>query len=127
MAYSGPCAAYLRVLSYIDTNTDNIMALNGEGIESVEANLVDADYNVLEVLAMENGVAKFCVPISQAGQTVYVDIPYLLRSGSVQIPKQQTQQQSSNPFGTTNTTAVSVQTLELFFKLDAPTLPLALP
>ena len=126
VAYSGPCAAYLRVLAYIDTNTDNIMALNGEGIEGVSANLVDADYNVLEVIAMTNGVVKFCVPEALAGQTVYVDIPYLLRSGSVQVPRPQAQSQNNNPFGNTNA-AASLQTLELFFKLDAPILPLSLP
>lgn len=102
------------------------MALSGEGIEGVSAKLVDADYNLLEEIAMENGVVKFCVPAAQAGQLVYVDIPYLLRSGSVQIPKLQNQQNGSNPFGNGNTT-VTVPTLELFFKLDAPTLPLSLP
>ena len=126
VTYSGPCTAYLRVLAYIDTNTDNIMALNGEGIEGIWANLVDADYNVVEVTAIRNGVAKFCVRESLAGQTVVVDIPYLLRSGSVQVPRPGTQQQTNNPFGNGSAPA-SLQTLELFFKLDAPILPVSLP
>lgn len=61
------------------------MALSGGAIKDV-GQLVDADYNLLEVV-WENGVVKFCVPAAQAGQLVYVDIPYLLHSGSVQIPE----------------------------------------
>ena len=122
--YSGPCSAYLRVLAYVDTNSDNIMALQGEGVSGVGVNLADADYNVISELGMENGIVKFCIPDYLAGQIVYVDIPYLLRSGSIQAPR--AQNSSSNPFGS-STSGTGLQTLELFFKLDAPTLPLALP
>ena len=106
------------------------MALQGEGVDGVGVSLVDADYNVISELAMENGIVKFCIPDYLAGQMVYVDIPYLLRNGSVQVPRPQSQQSANNnPFGSSSSSAssASAQTLELFFKLDAPTLPLALP
>jgi hypothetical protein len=103
------------------------MARQGEGIEGVAVTLTDADYNVVSELAMEAGIVKFCIPDYLAGQMVYVDIPYLLRSGSAQAPRLPSQQSVNSPFGNSTTTEAKLQTIELFFKLDAPTLPLALP
>jgi hypothetical protein len=125
----GNCSAWVRVIVFVDNNKDNVMALSGEGAQGVMVYLRNADFQVVRQAQTENGVVKFCAPLSMAGQQAYVDIPYLLRSGTVQIP-----QQSSggiggvSPFGGSMLQAAgSVPTLESIFRLDPPELPLYIP
>jgi len=117
------CAAYVRVVSYVDVNSDSMMALRGEGIEGLAVYLMDADYRVIGVSKTQNGIAKFCVPSSLAGQTVYVDMPYLLRNSALSVP-------SNDGYGyggVGNSANGVISTLESVFKLDAPQLPLYIP
>jgi hypothetical protein len=70
-----------------------------------------------------------------AGQIAYVDVPYLLRSGSVQIPRPQNNNTGfgiGGPsyggwLGDQSVTTVTVQTMEVVFRLEAPKLPLYIP
>jgi hypothetical protein len=126
----GNCSAWVRVIVFVDNNKDNLLALSGEGVQGVTVYLRNADFEVIRQGQTENGVAKFCAPPNLAGQTVYVDIPYLLRSGSVQIPKPQ---QSSGGiggaawFGGMPLQTTSAVTVESIFRLDPPELPLYIP
>jgi len=127
----GNCSAWVRVIVFVDNNKDNVMALSGEGAQGVMVYLRNADFQVVRHAKTENGVVKFCAPLSMAGQQAYVDIPYLLRSGMVQIPQQQ---QSSGGIGGVSLfggsmlqAAGSVTTLESVFRLDPPELPLYIP
>jgi len=122
---AGACAAYIRVLVYVDANQDNIMASKNEGVEDVTVYLLDADYNVIDQATTQNGVAKFCAPQGMAGTAAIVDIPYLLRSGSVQIPKANNNGQLSDA-GLTNS-AITTTTMESIFRLEPPKLPLYVP
>lgn len=117
------CAAYVRVVSYVDVNSDSMMALRGEGIEGLSVYLMDADYRVIGVSQTQNGIAKFCVPSSLAGQTVYVDMPYLLRNSALSVP-------SNDGYGyggVGHSATGTISTLESVFRLDAPQLPLYIP
>ncbi|MCX7756100.1 MAG: hypothetical protein N2117_12795 [Anaerolineales bacterium] len=119
------CSAYVRVLVYVDANKDNLMALKNEGVEDVMVYLVNADYEVLNQARTRNGLVKFCVPSDLAGQTVYVDIPYLLRSGMVQLPRRNNsgQDYGANPLGG----VAAISTLETIFRLEPPEFPLYIP
>lgn len=120
MNTNSACSAYVRVIAYVDVNSDSMMALRGEGVESLNVYLMNSDYQVIGAARTQNGIAKFCVPSILAGQNVYVDIPYLLRNGAVSVPRND----SYNSMGGTDS---SVPTLESIFRLDAPKLPLYIP
>lgn len=119
-AYAANCAAYVRALVYIDGNEDGIMALRDEGVDGVSVYLVNEDYNLIGSRTTQNGVAKFCVPSSAQGQTVYVHAPYLIRSGTINIPE-------ANDSYSSWDVQQSIDTHEVIFKLDPPELPLYLP
>lgn len=125
------CAAWVRVLVYVDNNRDNLMALQGEGVEGLAVYLLNSDYAAVRQARTENGVVKFCVPPGMAGQTAYVDVPYLMRSGAVQIPRQQDNFGIGGAGAWWANTAVQAQvqapTLESIFRLDPPVLPLYIP
>lgn len=116
----GACSAYVRVIAYVDVNSDSMMALRGEGVESLNVYLMNSDYQVIGAARTQNGIAKFCVPSILAGQNVYVDIPYLLRNGAVSVPR-------NDNYNSVSGTGSSVPTLESIFRLDAPKLPLYIP
>jgi hypothetical protein len=127
----GSCYAWVRVVVFVDNNKDNLMAISGEGVQGVMVYLRNADFQVVRQGQTENGVVKFCMPQSLAGQQVYVDVPYLLRSGSVQIPR------ANNSGGIGGVSlfggvalqnqVTTVTTLESIFRLDPPQLPLYIP
>jgi len=112
------------VVAYVDVNKDSMMALRGEGVENLAVYLMDPDYRVIGAAQTQNGIAKFCVPGSLAGQNVYVDLPYLLRSGAVSVPRN-----DGYGYGGVGGAVMDtgVTTLESVFRLEAPTLPLYIP
>lgn len=120
MNESSSCSAFVRVIAYVDVNSDSMMALRGEGVEGLNVYLMNSDYQVIGAARTQNGIAKFCVPSILAGQNVYVDIPYLLRNGAVSVPR-------NNSYNSMGGTGSSVPTLESIFRLDAPKLPLYIP
>lgn len=107
------CAAFVRVIVYVDNNKDSLMAVRNEGVQGVNVYLRDADYRIIRRGRTDNGVVKFCVPKALAGEVVYVDIPYLVRSGVVQIP--------------TETQDGGAGVLESVFRIEPPVLPLYIP
>jgi len=126
----GPCAAWVRVIVFVDNNKDNIMALQGEGLQGVNVYLRNADFRVIRQGQSENGVVKFCVPPWLSGQPVYVDIPYLLRSGVVQIPRADGGIGGASFWGgpiPLSAGTGTTQTLESIFRLEPPELPLYIP
>lgn len=123
----GRCGAYVRVLVYIDSNRDNLMSLKNEGVEDILVYLVNSDYDVLDQASTRNGLVKFCVPPDLGGQSVYIDIPYLLRSGMIQIPKRnngQIQDYGMSPMGGVTNTVI---TLESIFRMEPPEFPIYIP
>jgi hypothetical protein len=78
---------YVRVRVYIDENKDRMMS-PAEGVD---------------------GQAVFCIPQTQYGRTLFIDIPYLQQFGTLQIPE------SPN------------EDLEVWFPGESPVLPLFLP
>jgi hypothetical protein len=81
---------------------------------------------IVRAARTENGIVKFCVPANYAGQTLYVDIPYLVRSGSVTIPKNEESAQNTG-WSWWQPQQVTIKTVESIFRLDPPQLPLYLP
>ena len=102
------CQYALRTFVYVDGNDDKLMSPN-EGAEDLEAVYLNASYTRLGVRYTDEGQAVFCINPSLAGQMLYVDLPYLHQSQTVNIPKNLDQD------------------VEVWFRLEPPTLPIYLP
>jgi hypothetical protein len=117
--YGSSCFAWIRVLVFVDSDRDGMIAPQGEGVEAVVVQLLDPDLNVVRAAKTRNGVVRFCAPPDLAGKKVYVTVPYLIRTQSITLP---TRQDQWNPNGNAQST-----TLEVAFRLDPPTLPVYIP
>ncbi len=105
------CAITLNVYVYVDSNADGQMAAQGEGVNSLQVNFLDASFGKVGSAYATNGKASFCVPDYLKGLTLRVDIPYLQRTGTMQAPDDNNKNQP----------------LEMWFRLEPPTLPLFIP
>ncbi len=105
------CAITLQVYVYVDTNIDSMMAAQGEGVNSLQVNFLDVSFGKVGQVYTSNGKATFCVPDYLKGQTLRVDLPYLQRTGVMQAPEDNNKNQP----------------LEMWFRLEPPTLPLFIP
>jgi hypothetical protein len=99
---------YVNVRVYVDENKDRMMS-PAEGISGLQVFFLDQSYARLGSLYTVDGQATFCIPQTQYGRTLFVDIPYLQQFGTLQIPE--------SPSGD----------LELWFPGEPPVLPLFLP
>lgn len=105
---SGYCHYALRTFVYVDSNDDKIMSPN-EGAQNLEIVFMDTAYTRLGVRYTDEGQSVFCLNPALAGQLLHVDIPYLHQSQTVNIPKNLDQD------------------VEVWFRLEPPTLPIYLP
>ncbi len=99
---------YIRVRVYVDDNQDKQMS-PAEGVTALQVYLLDQTYARLGSAYTVDGHVAFCIPPSQYGKPVYIDIPYLQQFKSIQIPEQPDQD------------------LEIWFPGEPPVLPLYLP
>ena len=81
-----------------------------DGAQDLEIVFLNADYSPLASRYTKEGQAVFCLTPAQLGKLVRVDIPYLNQSQTVTIPKD-----------------VGDEDIEVWFRLEPPTLPLYLP
>jgi hypothetical protein len=102
----------LNVYVYVDGNNNSMMAAQGEGVNGLPINFLDTSYGQVGQSFTVNGKASFCVPSYLKGQTLRVDIPYLQRTGVMQASQDSTNKN---------------QPLEMWFRLEPPTLPLYIP
>jgi GNAT superfamily N-acetyltransferase len=102
------CTYALRTFVYVDGNDDKLMSPN-EGAEGLEIVIMDQSYARLGSRYTQEGQAIFCLGGGQLGRTLRVDIPYLHQSQTVNIPKNLDDD------------------VEVWFRLENPTLPLYLP
>ena len=109
--FGAACAITLQVYVYVDTNIDSMMAAQGEGVNSLQVNFLDTSFGKVGQSYTSNGKATFCVPDYLKGQTLRVDIPYLQRTGIMQAPEDNNKNQP----------------IEMWFRLEPPTLPLFIP
>ena len=103
------CRWALRIFAYVDSNNDKLMSIQ-EGAQDLEIVFLNADYSPLASRYTKEGQAVFCLTPAQLGKLVRVDIPYLNQSQTVTIPKD-----------------VGDEDIEVWFRLEPPTLPLYLP
>ena len=80
-----------------------------EGAEGLEIVIMDQSYARLGSRYTKEGQAVFCLGGGQMGRTLRVDIPYLHQSQTVNISKNLDED------------------VEVWFRLEPPTLPLYLP
>ena len=99
---------YIRVRVYVDDNQDKQMS-PAEGVTGLQIFLLDQNYARLGSDYTVDGQIAFCIPPTQYGKPVYIDIPYLQQLKSIQIPEQPDQD------------------LELWFPGEPPALPVYLP
>ena len=102
------CINALRTFVYVDSNEDKLMSPS-EGAEGLEIVIMDQSYARLGSRYTQEGQAVFCLGSGQMGRTLRVDIPYLHQSQTVNISKNLDQD------------------VEVWFRLEPPTLPLYLP
>lgn len=102
------CTYALRTFVYVDSNQDNLMSPS-EGAEGLESVIMDQSYARLGSRYTKEGQAVFCLGGGQMGRTLHVDIPYLHQSQTVNISKNLDED------------------VEVWFRLEPPTLPLYLP
>lgn len=102
------CHYALRAFVYVDENDDQLMSPT-EGAEGVEVVFMNSGYDRLGNRYTKEGQAVFCLNSSLYGKTVQVEIPYLHLAQDVSI--------SGN----------LDQDVEVWFRLEPPTLPLYLP
>ena len=102
------CVNALRTFVYVDSNQDKLMSPI-EGAEGLEIVIMDQSYDQLGSRYTQAGQAVFCLGSGQMGRTLRVDIPYLHQSQTVNISKNLDQD------------------VEVWFRLEQPTLPLYLP
>ena len=106
--YGGSCTYALRTFVYVDENDDQLMSPQ-EGAENLEVLFMEADYDRLGSRYTDDGQAVFCVHPGLYGEKLLVELPYLHRAQEVQIPKNVSKD------------------VEVWFRLEPPTLPLYLP
>ena len=99
---------YIRVRVYVDDNQDKQMS-PAEGVTGLQVFLLDQTYARLGSAYTVDGHVAFCIPPSQYGKPVYIDIPYLQQFKSIQVPEQPDQD------------------LEIWFPGEPPVLPVYLP
>ena len=99
---------YIRARVYVDDNQDKMMS-PAEGITGLQVFFMDQTYARLGSTYSLDGKAEFCIPVTQYGKSVLIDIPYLQLFGTLQIPDQPNQD------------------LEIWFPGEPPVLPLFLP
>jgi hypothetical protein len=104
----GGCTYALRTFAYVDENDDKLMS-PAEGAEGLEIIFMEASYDRLGSRYTKEGQAVFCLHPGLYGKTLRVEIPYLHQAQDVQVPK--------------NTD----KDIEVWFRLEPPTLPLYLP
>jgi hypothetical protein len=104
----GGCTYALRTFAYVDENDDKLMS-PVEGAEGLEIIFMEASYDRLGSRYTKEGQAVFCLHPGLYGKTLRVEIPYLHQAQDVQVPK--------------NTD----KDIEVWFRLEPPTLPLYLP
>jgi len=103
------CGGYsINVRVYVDYNEDKMMA-PAEGVTDLQIFFLDQSYSRLGSAYTRDGQATFCISPTLYGRTIYIDIPYLQKFNSMQIPNE------------------PKQDLEIWFAGDAPELPLFLP
>jgi hypothetical protein len=102
------CVNALRTFVYVDGNDDKLMSPN-EGAEGLEIIIMDQSYARLGNPYTQEGQAIFCLGGGQLGRTLRVEIPYLHQTQTVNISKNLDED------------------VEVWFRLDQPTLPLYLP
>lgn len=102
------CAYALRTFVYVDSNNDKLMSPS-EGAEGLEIVIMDQSYARLGSRYTQEGQAVFCLGSGQLGRTLRVEIPYLHQAQTVNISKSLDED------------------VEVWFRLDQPTLPLYLP
>ena len=104
----GSCNYALRTFVYVDENEDKLMSPT-EGAEGLEIVFMEASYDRLGSRYTKEGQAVFCLFPSLYGRSLRVESPYLHLAQDVQIPRNLDQD------------------VEVWFRLDRPTLPLYLP
>jgi hypothetical protein len=104
----GSCNYALRIFVYVDENDDKLMSPT-EGAEGLDVIFMQASYDRLGSRYTKEGQAVFCLYPSLYGRLLRVEIPYLHQAQDVQIP------------GNLD------KDIEVWFRLDQPTLPLYLP
>ena len=80
-----------------------------EGAEGLEIVIMDQSYARLGNRYTQEGQVVFCLGSGQLGETLHVEIPYLHQAQTVNISKSLSED------------------VEVWFRLDQPTLPLYLP
>jgi hypothetical protein len=107
--YGGASCNYaLRTFVYVDENDDKLMSPN-EGADGLEAVIMDQSYARLGSRYTKEGQAVFCLYPSLYGRTLRIELPYLHQAQDVQIPKNLDKD------------------IEVWFRLEPPTLPIYLP
>jgi len=104
----GSCNFALRTFVYVDDNDDKLMSPD-EGADGLEAVIMDQSYARLGSRYTKEGQAVFCLYPSLYGRTLRVELPYLHQAQDVQIP------------GNLD------KDIEVWFRLEPPTLPIYLP
>jgi hypothetical protein len=99
---------YIRVRVFVDDNEDKLMS-PAEGVTGLQVFLLDQSYSRIGNSYTIDGLASFCIPATQYGKTMMIDIPYLQQFASLQIADNPTEDQ------------------EIWFPGQAPLLPLFLP
>jgi hypothetical protein len=102
------CTYALRTFVYVDSNDDKLMSPS-EGAEGLEIVIMDQSYARLGNRYTQEGQVVFCLGSGQLGETLHVEIPYLHQAQTVNISKSLSED------------------VEVWFRLDQPTLPLYLP
>jgi hypothetical protein len=98
----------LRIFVYVDSNDDKLMSPS-EGAEWLEIILMDQSYARLDSRYTQEGQAVFCLAAGQLDRTLRVEIPYLHQAQTVNISRNLSED------------------VEVWFRLNQPTLPLYLP
>jgi len=97
---------YVRV--FVDYNGDEYMSPY-EGVSNLQVFVLSNTYDRLGYTWTLDGQGLFCLTPTQYNTRVYLDLPYLQKFGAVDVPEA--------PQGF----------LEVWFRMDAPVLPLFLP
>ncbi len=106
--YGGSCTYALRVFAFVDGNDDQLMSPQ-EGAEGLEVLLMESDYDRIGSRHTQDGQAIFCLHPGLYGEMLHIQLPYLHQAQQIQIPKN------------------IDQDVEVWFRLEQPTLPIYLP
>lgn len=97
---------YIRV--FVDVNQDGYMSPQ-EGVSHLQVFVLSTTYDRLGYTWTVDGQGLFCLTPTQYNTRVYLDVPYLLKFGAIDVPEA--------PEGF----------VEVWFRLESPVLPLYLP